>query len=138
MAESDSTLTDRQMHVLRLRNDGHSQEEIALKFGTTKQNISAIEKMARKNIERAENTIKFIKTLEAPVWFDVAEGTRLEDIVGMVYSNADTVGRGVHVQYDGIALASRIRDLAKSRIRHRVAIVDFGIGITMSGDILVR
>jgi len=76
MAESDSTLTDRQMHVLRLRNDGHSQEEIALKFGTTKQNISAIEKMARKNIERAENTIKFIKTLEAPVWFDVAEGTR--------------------------------------------------------------
>jgi len=138
MAVHDTNLTERQMLVLRLRNDGRSQEEIASGLGTTKQNISAIEKMARKNIEQAENTIKFIKTLDAPVWFEVAVGTRLGDLVGMIYKRADSENMGVHVRYDGVALASRIRDLAEKQIRHRVVVIGFDIGITGNGDVLVR
>jgi Tfx family DNA-binding protein len=138
MAVHDTNLTERQMLVLRLRNDGRSQEAIASSLGTTKQNISAIEKMARKNIERAENTIKFIKTLDAPVWFEVAVGTRLGDLVGTIYKRADSENMGVHVRYDGVALASRIRDLAKKQIRHRVVVIGFDIGITGNGDVLVR
>jgi len=138
MAVRDTNLTERQMLVLRLRNDGRSQEEIASGLGTTKQNISAIEKMARKNIERSENTIKFVKTLDAPVWFEVAVGTRLGDLVGMIYRKADSENMGVHVRYDGVALASRIRDLAEKQIRHRVVVIGFDIGITGNGDVLVR
>ncbi|PXF61141.1 MAG: hypothetical protein C4B59_06180 [Candidatus Methanogaster sp.] len=138
MAVRDTNLTERQMLVLRLRNDGRSQEEIASGLGTTKQNISAIEKMARKNIEQAENTIKFIKTLDAPVWFEVAVGTRLGDLVGMVYERADSENLCVHVRYDGVALASRIRDLAEKQIRHRVVVIGFEVGITGNGDVLVR
>jgi len=138
MAVRDTNLTERQMLVLRLRNDGRSQEAIASGLGTTKQNISAIEKMARKNIARAENTIKFIKTLDAPVWFEVAVGTRLGDLVGMVYKKADSENLCVHVRYDGVALASRIRDLAEKQIRHRVVVISFDIGITGNGDVLVR
>ncbi len=138
MAVRDTNLTERQMLVLRLRNDGRSQEEIASGLGTTKQNISAIEKMARKNIDRAENTIKFIKTLDAPVWFEVAVGTRLGDLVGAIYERADSENMGVHVRYDGVALASRIRDLAEKQIRHRVVVIGFDIGITGNGDVLVR
>ena len=138
MAVRDTNLTERQMLVLRLRNDGRSQEEIASGLGTTKQNISAIEKMARKNIERAENTIKFIKTLDAPVWFEVSVGTRLGDLVGMIYKRADSENMGVHVRYDGVALASRIRDLAEKQIRHRVVVIGFEVGITGNGDVLVR
>ena len=63
----DTSLTKRQMEIMRLRHEGYSQEEIASGLGTTKQNISAIEKMARKNVERAENTIKFIKTLNKTI-----------------------------------------------------------------------
>jgi len=100
--------------------------------------ISAIEKMARKNIERSENTIKFVKTLDAPVWFEVAVGTRLGDLVGMIYRKADSENMGVHVRYDGVALASRIRDLAEKQIRHRVVVIGFDIGITGNGDVLVR
>jgi len=138
MAVRDTNLTERQMLVLRLRNDGRSQEAIASGLGTTKQNISAIEKMARKNIARAENTIKFIKTLDAPVWFEVAVGTRLGDLVGMVYKKADSENLCVHVRYDGVALASRIRDLAEKQIRHRVVVIGFEVGITGNGDVLVR
>ena len=138
MAVRDTNLTERQMLVLRLRNDGRSQEEIASSLGTTKQNISAIEKMARKNIEQAENTIKFIKTLDAPVWFEVAVGTRLGDLVGMIYERADSETMKVHVRYDGVALASRIRDLAEKQVRHRVVVIGFEVGITGNGDVLVR
>ena len=138
MAVHDTNLTERQMLVLRLRNDGCSQEGIASRLGTTKQNVSAIEKMARKNIKHAENTIKFIKTLDAPVWFEVTVGTRLDDLVGMIYEKADSENMGVHVRYDGVALASRIRDLAKTQIRHRVVVIGFEIGITGNGDVLVR
>ena len=138
MAVRDTNLTERQMLVLRLRNDGCSQEAIASRLGTTKQNISAIEKMARKNIERSENTIKFVKTLDAPVWFEVAVGTRLGDLVGTIYKKADSENMGVHVRYDGVALASRIRDLAEKQIRHRVVVIGFDIGITGNGDVLVR
>ena len=138
MAASNTTLTERQMQVLRLRNDGCSQERIAAKLGTTKQNISAIEKTARKNIEQAENTLEFVKMLCAPVWFKVVEGTGLDDLVGMIYSKADASDADVHVRYDGIALASRIRELTGRRIRHRVVVIDFEIAITGNGDILVR
>ncbi len=138
MAANDTTLTERQMLVLRLRHDGRSQEEIAAKLGTTKQNISAIEKMARKNVERSENTIKFIRMLETPIWFEAAVGTRLDDLVGMVYDKADSEGGGVHVRHDGVALASKVRNLARNQIRHRVVVTSFEIGITSEGDILVR
>jgi len=119
-----------------LRNEGYSQEEIATNLGTTKQNISAIEKMARRNVERAENTIKFIRMLEAPVWFEVPDGTLVDDLIGMIYSRADE--KGVHVRYDGVALVSRIRDMAGARIRHRVVVMGFEIGITGNGDVLVQ
>ena len=107
-------------------------------MGTTKQNISAIEKMARKNVEQAENTLKFIKTLDAPIWFEVTVGMRLDDLVGMIYRKADSENLGVHVRYDGVALASRIRDLAEKQIRHRVVVIGFEVGITGNGDVLVR
>ncbi|MEA1945606.1 MAG: Tfx family DNA-binding protein [Euryarchaeota archaeon] len=136
MAAHDTSLTERQMQVLRLRNCGHSQEEIAANLGTTKQNISAIEKTARKNVERAENTIKFIKMLKAPVWFEVSDGTPVDDLIGMIYSRADD--EGVHVRYDGVALVSRIRDMAGPMIRHRVVVMGFEIGITGNGDVLVQ
>lgn len=138
MAASDTALTERQMQVLRLRNDGYSQEEIAAELGTTKQNISAIEKTARKNIERAENTLKFVKMLKAPIWFEVTAGTCFDDLIGMIYAKADAADGDVHVRYDGVALASRIRELAGGRIRHRVVAVDFEIAITGDGDVLVR
>ncbi len=52
----ETALTGRQMKVLKLRNGGYSQVEIAQKFGKTKQNISTIEKMAWANVKKAENT----------------------------------------------------------------------------------
>ena len=53
MSTDETILTRRQMDVLKLRNEGYSQDEITKRRGTTEQNISTIEKMAWRNVKRA-------------------------------------------------------------------------------------
>ncbi|MBE9594768.1 MAG: hypothetical protein IMF19_14960 [Proteobacteria bacterium] len=44
-----------QKDVLKPRNEGYSQDEITKRGGTTEQNITTLEKMAWRNVKRAEN-----------------------------------------------------------------------------------
>lgn len=55
--ETKSFLTDRQMQVLRLRAQGFSQQDVAKMIGTTRANISKLERRAYKNIMAARKTI---------------------------------------------------------------------------------
>jgi Tfx family DNA-binding protein len=131
----ETTLTKRQMEVLKLRNEGLSQEEIAKRFGQTKQNISAIERMAWANVKKAENTIKFVKLLEAPIWFSVEENIDLDEIVGRIFSEADKAK--IHMTYDSLSLAMKIREEARDKIKHRVILRRFEIGVTREGGIIL-
>ena len=54
MSTDETILTRMQMDVLKLRNEGYSQDEITKRGGTTEQNITTIEKMAWRNEKRAE------------------------------------------------------------------------------------
>lgn len=131
----ETVLTKRQNEVLKLRSEGHSQEEIAQKFGQTKQNISAIERMARTNVKKAENTIKFVRLLKAPVWFTVDEKTDLDAVVRRIFAEADSAR--IHVAHDRLALATKIREEAVDKIKHRLVLRGFEIGITSEGEIII-
>jgi Tfx family DNA-binding protein len=135
MSTDDTILTRRQMEVLKLRNEGYSQDEITKRLGTTKQNISTIEKMALRNVKRAENTIKFVKLLTAPIWFRVDENTDLDEVARRIYSEADKAK--IHIAYDGLSLATKIRKELMDKLRHRLIIRRFEIGITREGEIIV-
>jgi hypothetical protein len=135
MTVDETALTKRQMEVLKLRNEGHSQEEIAQRFGQTKQNISAIERMARANVKKAENTLKFVKLFKAPVWFTVAENTDLDAAVRRIFAEADKAG--IHVAYDRLTLTMKIREEARDKIRHRLVLKGFEVGITKEGEIII-
>jgi len=135
MDTDETTLTERQMEVLRLRNEGYSQAEIAKKFGKTKQNISTIEKMAWSNVKKAENTLKFVKLLEAPIWFSVAENADLDDVVGRIFSEADKAK--IHMTYDSLSLAMNIREEARDKIKHRLILKGFEIGINKAGEMIL-
>lgn len=50
-------MTRVQLEVLRLRMTGLTQEEVANNLGTTRQNISLVERRAHRNLEKAEETI---------------------------------------------------------------------------------
>jgi len=135
MDTDETTLTERQMEVLKLRNEGYSQAEIAKKFGKTKQNISTIEKMAWSKVKKAENTLKFVKLLEAPIWFSVAENTDLDEIVGRIFSEADKAK--IHMTYDSLSLAMKIREEARDKIKHRLILKGFEIGINKAGEMIL-
>jgi Tfx family DNA-binding protein len=135
MKEEETILTERQKEVLKLRNEGYSQEEIAKKFGQTKQNISAIERGARANVKKAENTIEFIKLLKAWVWFSVEENADLDEVIGKIYSEADKAK--IHIAYDGLTLATKIREELMDKMRHRRIIRKFEVGITKEGEIIL-
>jgi DNA-binding protein, Tfx family len=135
MTANETVLTQKQIEVLKLRKEGHSQEEIAKKFGKTKQNISAIERMARRKVKRAENTVKFTKLLEAPIWFAVDKNTNIDDVAERVFSEADRAK--IHMVYDSLSLAMKIRENAGNKIKHRVILREFEIGVTKEGEILI-
>ena len=54
-------LTKKQIEILKLRSNGYSQADIAKKLGTSRANISAIEKSAWENVKRAR-TMRGIAT----------------------------------------------------------------------------
>ena len=132
---NDTVLTDRQMEILKIRTCGSSQSEIADMFKTTKQNISSIERAARRKIERAENTIKFVKMLKAPVWIVIKENTPLAEIVEKIYTEGDN--KNIHAIYDETALTAKVEEDAKGKIRHRKALAKLEIGITGEGDVII-
>lgn len=135
ISTDETILTRRQMEVLKLRNEGYTQAEIAKKMGKTKQNISTIEKMAWINVKKAENTIKFVKLLEAPIWFSVEGSINLDEVVRKIYSEADSTR--IHMAYDSLSLATKIREELMDKIKHRLVIRGFEIGITKEGEIIL-
>ncbi len=62
--EKSGSLTKIQLEVLRLRMTGLTQEEVATRLETTRQNISLVERRAKRNLEKAEETIAAYRKLE--------------------------------------------------------------------------
>ncbi len=85
-------LTERQYTVLKLRIAGKTQEEIARMLGTSRENISIIEKRAWRKVRLAEETLKHVKELLAVTKVTIPAGTHLVQVPGMLIGAADRVG----------------------------------------------
>jgi Tfx family DNA-binding protein len=93
MVSADSTaLTERQVEVLELREQGHTQREVADRLGTTGSNISAVERAAEQNVEKARRTLELVRTIRSPVQFSVPSGTSFDELVTEVYTRGDEAG----------------------------------------------
>ncbi len=136
MAAVDSTiLTERQVEVLELREQGYTQQEVAEKIGTTDSNVSAVERAATKNVEKAKRTLRLVDTLSASVTFEVPAGTHFGDMIEMVYSHGDTCD--IKIAYCRPELYSYLYEplekySAGNKIRRNVE-----IGLTHDGDVRV-
>lgn len=85
-------LTERQVEVLELREQGRTQQEVSDVLGTTDSNVSAVERAATENIEKARRTLELVRTLRSPTQFTVPAGTYFDDLVDAVYSEGDEAG----------------------------------------------
>lgn len=130
-----SFLTKRQLAVLRLRQAGLTQEEIARRIKTTRANISLIEKRGRENVERSRETIREYNSVISPVRITIKKGMDVMDIPKIVFAEADKAS--IHVKCDSIGLITLIKKEKGGAITNRIVNEPFEIDIANSGEVAV-
>lgn len=136
MAATDGTnLTERQLEVLELRERGYTQQEVADRLGTTDANVSAIERAAEDNVEKARQTLELVRTLRAPVQFSLPPETSFEELVDEVYNRGDEAG--IKVRYCRPELYTHLygqleNDTSQNALDRRAT-----VGLTEDGEVKV-
>ncbi|ASJ02397.1 transcriptional regulator [Thermococcus profundus] len=87
-----SFLTDQQVRILRLRAKGLRQSEIAELLGTSRANISILEKRALEKVEKARNTLLIWEQINARLSVEVREGEDIFDVPERLFKKADELG----------------------------------------------
>ena len=135
MKAVDSLLTERQLEIYIRRLRGEKLEEIARELGTTKSNISALEKKARRKIELAYNTIRLVEQLVDAQIITINPGTDLHEIPGLVYRKGDEMG--IKIRYSGPELIRLLVERCGHKLRNREVIRQITVGIKRDGDLSV-
>ena len=131
----DSLLTSRQATVLKLRRQGLSQQEVAEVLGTTRSNVSILEKRALVNVGRARATLREWTMIQAPVSIRVPAGADLFEVPGLVFTEADR--SGIKLDIGSVDVVVQIREKAPEALKKRVVIRDLEVAVTEDGVVLV-
>jgi Tfx family DNA-binding protein len=132
----ENVLTRRQAEVLALRDRGLRQSRIASMLGTSRANVSSVESSARRNVEKARETVAFAEALTAPVQVPVSEGTDLYDVPKQVYDACDEAG--VKVNRTAPELMKAVSDAAGDAIQGREVREPLLVSVTSNGRVQVR
>lgn len=126
-------LTKSQMDVLRLRHAGLTQEEIAKKFNTTRQNIAMIEKRGKRNLKLAEETIREYAKITTVASVKVKPNTHMVDIPRLVIDAADRAN--VKLKADFTRVYNEIRFKAPGCVKGAKIVKPITVLILKDGDI---
>jgi Tfx family DNA-binding protein len=129
-------LTKRQLRVLQLRRQGLSQAEVAKRLGTTRSNISILEKRAHQNIQRAERTIHQWMMIQAPISLSLKAGTDVFDLPKMIFEAADKIS--MRLPITSLDIVVQLRRKAPRIFKKRSLEQDTEIYVTEDGEILVE
>lgn len=132
----ESLLTERQLQVLQLRKEGRSQAEVADILGTTRSNISILEKRAHQNIHRAEQTLRQWMMIKAPISLKVKEGTDVFDLPKMIFDAADQ--RAIELPVTSLDIIVQLRRKSPQLFRKRAVLKDVDVYVTEDGELLVQ
>jgi hypothetical protein len=135
VAVDATTLTERQVEVLELRERGHTQREVAERLGTTDSNVSAVERAAEQNVEKARRTLELIRTIRSPVQFSVPPGTSFDELVAAVYSRGDEAG--VRVAYCRPELYAHLYGALEECTNQNELTERVEVGLTNDGEVRV-
>ena len=133
---TDSFLTERQLKVLQLRLQGRSQQEVAELLGTTRSNISILEKRAHQNIQRAERTLQQWLMVRAPISLSAKSGTDVFALPKMIFAAADE--RSIRLPITSLDIIVQLRRKAPRLFKRRALEQDAEIFVTVEGDVLVE
>lgn len=134
MVSPESTaLTERQVEVLELREGGRTQQQVAELLGTTDSNVSAVERAAVQNVEKARRTLELIRVLRSSVRFTVDAGTSFDELVDRVYRQGDEAG--TTVAYCRPELYSHLFEQLEPQTSHNRLEVPVEVGLTRDGEV---
>jgi hypothetical protein len=134
MLRKHGFLSDRQFEVLRLRIEkGLSQAEVASMLGTTRENVTIIEKKVRRNIRLAEETLQTYRLLLSVAKIKIEAGTHLIDVPGIVVKAGDSIGIKLKVNFT--RMYDEIRFKAGDCISGSRIVKPFTIAIFRDGSI---
>lgn len=122
--------------MLRLRLQGLSQADVAEMLGTTRSNVSILEKRARQNIARAERTLQQWMMIRAPISLQVKAGTDVFDLPGKIFEAADR--RSLRLPVTSMDIIVQLRRKAPRIFKKRALERDAEIFVTEDGEILVQ
>ncbi len=132
----DTHLTKRQFEVLKMRREGKTLAEIAVKLRTSRSNISAILRTAGENVDKARNTLKLIETIKWPIKIDVRAGSNVYEVSEMVFRKADEKGIKISHNYSDIVRLIT-ETLGWENLKRRKALRNFSIMVSKEGMIEV-
>ena len=75
------------------------------------------------------------KLFKAQIWFSVEENTDLDEVFRRIFSEANKAK--IHMTYDSLSLAMKIREEARDKIKHRAILRRFEIDVTREGGIIL-
>ncbi len=131
----ESFLTEKQIKVLELRAKGYTQEQIAKILGTSRVNVTILEKKAKENVEKARKTIELFESL-TPIKVTIKKDANIFEIPQIIFSEADK--HGIEVVYNSTSIIGMVRRSAGDKIFGNRVIRDFEILILRSGKIIVK
>lgn len=134
--DSITLLTDRQIQVLKLRNKGLTQEEVAKKLSTSRENITILESRAYRNIDRARETIEALKDLGMAIRISIKPKTHVLDIANIILKNADKAN--IRIGTDCVELLDRIKIKGRDKISKKRVTKTLSILILPDGKLLVE
>ncbi len=138
--ENKTFLTDKQIAILKMKKKGMSQADIARSKKTTRGNICIIEKTALRNIERANNTIKFYKALEAPISLTIPVGTDLYDIPKKIFKAAESSApkKRIKISVDAAMTVVKLKTQVPYKMHGRLITSEIDIAADEHGNLTIN
>jgi Tfx family DNA-binding protein len=128
-------LTKQQIEILTSRQKGATLEAIAARQHTTRQNVSQIEKRARRNVFLARRTLYVYERAVSLGTITIPVGTRKVDIPSMVLTEGDR--RKVHVRANFLTLFENIASRAPECVSDTHVVAALEIFILPEGHVAI-
>ena len=131
----DSFLTERQVEIFELREEGLTQQAIAERIGTTDSNVSAIERAARENIRKARRTLELVRSIRSPGTVTVEAGRSFDELVERIYESGDETG--IKIAHPRPELYGRLYDALEPYTDGNLLETAVEVDITNGGEVNV-
>ncbi len=122
------------MQVLKLRKRGYTQEKVAKILGTSRENVSIIERNAYKVVWAAQATIQAFESLHEDGVLLVPSRTSIYDIPRLIFLRGDVLG--IRVKTDENEIIALVK--SKRKLRDYRLMSPLAVKIKSNGQLLLQ